>query len=79
MIKNKIKMSKKTVIIVAVLTLAVVGCTVFASGVLNGNLIDEPEDEIAQQTSKEPKLEKIETETGEIVYDRRCELSGEKE
>ena len=70
MIKNKIKMSKKTVIIVAVLTLAVVGCTVFASGVLNGNLIDEPEDEIVQQTSKEPKLEKIETETGEIVYDK---------
>ena len=70
MIKNKIKMSKKTVIIVAVLTLAIVGCTVFASGVLNGNLIDEPEDEIAQQTSKEPKLEKIETETGEIVYDK---------
>ena len=69
MIKNKIKMSKKTVIIVAVLTLAIVGCTVFASGVLNGNLIDEPEDEIVQQTSKEPKLEKIETETGEIVYD----------
>ena len=70
MIKNKIKMSKKTVIIVAVLTLAIVGCTVFASGVLNGNLIDEPEDEIVQQTSKEPKLEKIETETGEIVYDK---------
>ena len=70
MIKSKIKMSKKTVIIVAVLALAVVGCTVFASGVLNGNLIDEPEDEIVQQTSKEPKLEKIETETGEIVYDK---------
>ena len=70
MIKNKIKMSKKTVIIVAVLTLAIVGCTVFACGVLNGNLIDEPEDEIVQQTSKEPKLEKIETETGEIVYDK---------
>ena len=70
MIKNKIKMSKKTVIIVAVLALAVIGGTVFASGMLNGNLIEEPEDEIVLQTNKEPKLKKVETENGEIVYDK---------
>ena len=69
MIKSKIKMSKKTAIIVAVLALAVVGGTVFASGMLNGNLIEEPEDEIVLQTNKEPKLKKVETENGEIVYD----------
>ena len=56
-------------IIVAILALAVVGGTVFASGMLNGNLIEEPDDEIVLQTNKEPKLKKVETENGEIVYD----------
>lgn len=69
MIKNNIKISKKAIIISAVLVLAVIGGTVFASGVLNGKLVDEPEDEIVLSKTEDKKQIEVETETGKIVYD----------
>ena len=70
LIMNKIKISKKAMIISIVLVLAVAGSAVFASGVLNGKLVDEPEDEIIQSMLDDPKLEKVETDTGKIIYDK---------
>ena len=67
---NKVKISKKATIISIVLVLAVAGSAVFASGVLNGKLVDEPEDEIIKSMLDEPKLEKVETDTGKIIYDK---------
>lgn len=69
MIKNNIKISKKAIIISAVLVLTVIGGTVFASGVLNGKLVDEPEDEIVLSKTEDKKQIEVETETGKIVYD----------
>lgn len=43
MIKNNMKISKKAIVISVILVLAVIGSTVFASGMLNGKLVDEPE------------------------------------
>lgn len=69
MIKNNIKISKKAIIISAVLVLTVIGGTVFASGMLNGKLVDEPEDEIVLSKTEDKKQIEVETETGKIVYD----------
>lgn len=69
MIKNKMKISKKAMAISIVLVLAVIGGTVFASGVINGKFVDEPEYEVVLSGAQEPELKEIETETGKIVYD----------
>ncbi|MBQ8637100.1 MAG: peptidoglycan DD-metalloendopeptidase family protein [Clostridia bacterium] len=69
MIKNKMKVSKKAMVISIALVLAVIGGTVFASGVLNGKLVEDPEDEAVMSGVKDTELKDIETETGKIKYD----------
>lgn len=69
MIKSKMKFSKKTMIISIVLVLAVIGGTVFASGVLNGKLVDKPEDEIVLSKSEDKEHIEVKTETEKIIYD----------
>ena len=69
MIMNKMKISKKAMVISIVLLLAVAGSAVFASGVLNGNLIEKPEDEIVLSKTENNQSTQIKTETGKIVYD----------
>ena len=68
MIKKNMKISKKAIIISMILVLAVIGGTVFASGVLNGKLVDEPEDEIVLSKTDDKKIE-VKTDTGKIIYD----------
>ena len=68
MIKKNMKISKKAIIISMILVLAVIGGTVFASGVLNGKLVDELEDEIVLSKTHDKKIE-VKTDTGKIIYD----------
>lgn len=67
MIKNNMKISKKAMVISTVLVIAVIGSTVFASGVLNGKLVDEPE--LVSSEMKEPALEKKELGNPTITHD----------
>ncbi len=69
MIKSKIKFSQKAIIISVVLLIAVIGGTIFASGVLNGQLVDEPGDKIVLSKTEDKKQIEVKTDTGKIVYD----------
>lgn len=73
MIKNKVNISKKAMIISIVLILAVLGGTVFASGILNGKFVDEPEDEFIQVSNENPKLEEKEIVLQEISFNEGLE------
>ena len=67
MIKKKIKISRKAVIISAVLAFIIICGTVFATGMLNGRLNDNPE---TDTKISESGLKEIETDAGKITYNK---------
>jgi len=69
MIKDKKKISKKALIVSIALILVIIGCTVFASGVLNGKLVDEPKDDSTLSVDGDLETDEIITENGKIQYD----------
>jgi len=67
MIKNKFKVSKKTAVISIVLSVLLLSTTVFASGIVNGKLLETPEKETKDSTpiSEEQQIPDVEVKDEE--------------
>lgn len=75
MIKNKVNINRKTVIISVVLALVVLSGTVFASGILNGTLLDEPKLVPAQKETDSTVSNDLERKTNTEVTQSETETN----